>query len=69
MGYSIAAGEGAPTWTRIVVEKVAHEIAKRRSMEENKVLGMEKRKKWIKRSRKSWRELALGAQWPEKQGG
>ena len=41
MGYSRAAGEGAGTWTHIVVEKVVYEIAKRPRVEGNKLLSTE----------------------------
>ena len=53
LGYSRAAGEGAGTWTHIVVEKVVHEFAKRRRVEGNKVLSTEKGKRGMKRCKKS----------------
>jgi len=62
LSYSRAADEGVPTLMHIVVEKVAHDIAKRRRVEENTVLSMEKRKKGIKRCKRSQREVGVGAE-------
>ena len=48
MGYSRAAGEGGATWTHIVVEKVAPEVATRRRVEGNKV-STEKAERGVRR--------------------